>query len=140
MKDLYDESIARTSFALVMLAIASIMAFSLGIIGVYGVLSYVVSQRTREIGIRLALGAAAGDVFRMVIGKGVALALVGLVVGLIAAFGLTTFVRGMLFGVSASDWQSYAATGLITLLAVLAASYVPARRAMGVQPVDALRS
>ena len=135
-----DRAIAGRRFSLLLITVFGGVALVLATLGVYGLISYLVTERTREIGIRLALGAASNDVLMMVIGKGMVLAIAGLVVGLIAAFGLTTFVRGMLFGVSAWDWLSYVATGGITLLSVLAASYLPARRAMGVQPVDALRS
>ena len=139
MQDVYDKSVARTSFTLVMLGIAGTMAMALGMIGIYGVISYTVSQRQREIGIRLALGAQRGDVLHMVLSQGAKTALIGVAIGIAAALGLTELMRSLLFGVSARDPITFAAVaGLLVFVAFLA-SYLPARRAMLVDPQVALR-
>jgi len=139
MQEVYDKSVARTSFTLVMLGIAGAMALVLGIIGIYGVISYTVSQRKREIGIRLALGAQGGDVLQMVLKQGAKMALVGVAVGLGAAFGLTELMKSLLFGVTARDPMTFAAVAALLLFVALLASYIPARRAMLVDPIVALR-
>jgi predicted permease len=138
MKELYDDSIARTSFALVMLAIASTMALGLGIIGVYGVLSYIVSQRTREIGIRLALGAEPRRLLRMFVRQGMALTGIGAAVGLLAAVAVSESMSSLLFGVERLDPPTYAAVLGVLGLAAALASYIPARRAAAVDPVKTL--
>ena len=109
MKDLYDESMARTSFALVMLGIAAAMALALGVIGIYGVIAYVVAQRSREIGIRLALGAAPAELMRMFVRQGLVLTAVGAAVGLVTAIALTQWMSSLLFGVERLDPPTYAA-------------------------------
>jgi predicted lysophospholipase L1 biosynthesis ABC-type transport system permease subunit len=139
MQEVYDKSVARTSFTLVMLGIAGAMALVLGIIGIYGVISYTVSQRKREIGIRLALGAQGGDVLQMVLRQGTKLALVGVVVGLGAAFTLTRLMTNLLFGVTAHDPLTLVAVAVLLILVVLLASYIPARRATLIDPIAALR-
>src|SRR6267143_1767391 len=139
MQEVYDKSVARTSFTLVMLGIAGAMALALGLIGIYGVISYTVSQRKREIGIRLALGAQGEDVLRMVLRQGVGTALAGVAIGIAAALGLTELMRSLLFGVSAQDPPTFAAVAALLILVALLASYIPARRAMLVDPVVALR-
>jgi ABC-type antimicrobial peptide transport system permease subunit len=139
MNDLYDRSLAATSFTLVMLAIAGTMALLLGIVGIYGVMSYAVSQRTREMGIRLALGAEPGQLRRMFVGNGLVLAGAGVVAGLAAAAGLTRLMKSLLFGISALDPVIYAAMPVVLVAAALLASYLPARRASRVDPSEALR-
>jgi predicted permease len=139
MQEVYDQSIARTSFTLVMLGIAGAMALVLGIIGIYGVISYAVSQRKREIGIRLALGAQRGDVLQMVLRQGAKMALVGVAIGIGAAFGLTRLMTNLLFGVAADDPMTFAAVAVLLVLIALLACYLPARRAMRVDPMVALR-
>jgi len=139
MKDVYDKSVARTSFTLVMLGIAGAMALVLGIIGIYGVVSYTVSQRKREIGIRLALGAQGGDVLQMVLKQGARMALAGVAVGLGAALGMTELMKSLLFGVTARDPMTFAAVAALLLFVALLASYIPARRATLVDPMVALR-
>jgi predicted permease len=139
MQGVYDKSVARTSFTLVMLGIAGAMAMALGMIGIYGVISYTVSQRQREIGIRLALGAQRGDVLQMLLRQGARTALVGVAIGIAAALGFTELIRSLLFGVSAQDPMTFAAVAALLILVALLASYIPARRAMLVDPIMALR-
>jgi predicted permease len=139
MQEVYDQSLARTSFALVMLAIAGGMALVLGMIGIYGVMSYAVSQRRREIGIRLALGAQGGELKHMFIRQGLVLAAIGVAIGLCAAAGLTRLMNSLLFGISQLDPVVYGAVPLILVTAAVLASYLPARRAAAVDPVEALR-
>ena len=139
MQEVYAKSVARTSFTLVMLGIASVMALSLGIIGIYGVISYTVSQRKREIGIRLALGAQSADVVGMVLRQGARLALTGVSIGVVAAFGLARLMTSLLFGVTAHDPLTFVAVAALLILIALLACYIPARRAMQVDPMVALR-
>ncbi|HZL94358.1 MAG TPA: FtsX-like permease family protein, partial [Vicinamibacterales bacterium] len=138
MKNLYDESLARTSFALVMLGIAAAMALVLGVIGIYGVIAYVVAQRSREIGIRLALGAAPAGLMRMFVGQGLVLTAVGAGIGLVTAIALTQWMSSLLFGVERLDPPTYAAVLGVLGIAAALASYVPARRAAAVDPVETL--
>jgi len=139
MQEVYDQSLARTSFTLVMLGIAGTMALALGIIGIYGVMSYTVSQRQRDIGIRLALGAQGRDVLQMVLRQGTKLLLVGVVIGMGAAFGLTRLMRTLLYGVTAHDPLTFAAVSALLICVALLACYIPARRATKVDPMVALR-
>jgi ABC-type antimicrobial peptide transport system permease subunit len=130
---------ARTSFSLIMLVVAAAVALILGAIGIYGVVSYVVSRRTRELGVRLALGAESGDVTRMVLREGVILAGLGVVLGLGAALGLTRLMEALLFGVDPVDPPTFVVVALSLTLVALLASYFPARRASRVDPVVAIR-
>lgn len=139
MQEVYDKSMARASFTLVMLGIAGAMALVLGLIGIYGVISYTVSQRQREIGIRLALGAQTTNVLRMVLGQAGKIALVGVVIGMGAAFALTRVMTSLLFGVTAHDPVTFAAVAALLLFVALLACYMPARRATKVDPMVALR-
>ncbi len=139
MRDIYDQSLARTSFTLAMLGIAGAMALVLGIIGIYGVIAYTVSQRTREIGIRLALGAQQGELKMMFVRHGLALAGIGVIAGLVAAIGLTRLMKSLLFGISPLDPLTFAAVAMVLVAAAMLASYLPARRASAVDPVEALR-
>jgi predicted permease len=140
MQEIYGQSLARTSFTLVMLAIAGAMAFLLGIIGIYGVISYSVSQRSREIGIRLALGAQQSEVKRMFLLSGLALAGIGVAIGLVTAAGLMRLMKSLLFGISPLDPLTYVAAPVVLVAAAVLASYLPARRAAAVDPVIALRA
>ena len=115
-------------------------ALLLAVIGIYGVLSCVVGQRTREVGIRMALGAMPRDVLRDVLARGLRLALPGVVLGLLGAWGVSRLLQSQLFGVAATDPLTYAAGALLLLSAAVAACLVPARRAMRVNPVEALRA
>jgi ABC-type antimicrobial peptide transport system permease subunit len=123
-----------------MLAIAGGMALVLGIVGIYGVVAYAVSQRTREIGIRLALGAQPLGLLGMYVRHGLLLAGIGAVVGLAAAAGLTRLMSSLLFGVTTVDPVTYVSVSGLLILAALLASYLPARRAMTIDPVEALRA
>ena len=140
MQEAYDKSMARTSFTLVMLSIAATAALVLGLVGIYGVIAYTVSQRTREIGIRLALGAQQGEVKRMFVRSGLALVAVGIVAGLAAAATLTQAMTSVLFGVDPLDPVTFGSVPLVLLTAALVASYVPARRVAAVSPVEALKA
>ncbi len=138
MQDLSSESLAHTSFALVMLCIAGALALGLGFVGIYGVLSYVVSQRSREIGLRLALGAQPRALQRMFIVQGLTLTGIGTAFGLVASVFLTQLMSSLLFGTSPRDIATYAAVMMVLALATLAASYVPARRAAIANPMTTL--
>jgi predicted permease len=140
MQDIYNGSLGRTSFTLVMLAIAGAMALVLGLVGIYGVISYAVSQRRREIGIRLALGAQPGELRRMFVRHGLVLAGIGVLIGMGAAVGLTGLMSSLLYGISALDPVTYAVVPVILVTAAVLASYLPARRASTVDPVEALRA
>jgi putative ABC transport system permease protein len=138
--EIYNRSLARTTFTLVMLAIAGGMALLLGLTGIYGVISYSVSQRTKEIGIRMALGAKHQEVTRMFLGHGVRLAAVGIACGLATAFAATRLLSSLLFSVSPMDPMTYVGVALSLLTAAALASYLPALRATAVDPVEALRA
>ena len=115
------------------------LALVLACVGIYGVNSYLVGQRTPEIGVRVALGAQPSDVLRLVIGQGVRMALIGVVIGLGAAVGLTRLMANQLFGISAHDPLTFAAVAVLLILVAVAACLIPARRAVGVDPMAALR-
>jgi predicted permease len=140
LQEVYDRSLARTTFALVMLAIAGAMALLLGVIGIYGVIAYSVSQRTREIGIRMALGVEQRDLRRMFLRHGFVLSGIGVVVGIGVAAALMRLMTSMLFEVSPLDVTTYASVSVVLLAAAMLASYVPARRAASLNPVEALRA
>jgi predicted permease len=140
MQDIYGQSMERTSFTLVMLAIAGTMALALGILGIYGVISYAVPQRTREIGIRVALGANKGRLVWMFVRSALILTIVGMAVGLGAAAGLMSLMRTLLFGISPFDPLTFATVPVALIAAAALASYLPARRTAAVNPVEALRS
>ena len=140
LETIYEKSLARTSFTLVLLAIAGAMAMLIGLVGIYGVLSYSIAQRTREIGIRMALGARAGEVTRMFVRHGLTLAAIGIVCGLAAAAALARGMSSLLFDVAPIDVATYAAVSLLLLAAALAASVIPAVRAARIDPAEALRA
>jgi predicted permease len=139
LKQIYRQSMARTSFTLLLLALASAMALLLGVIGIYGVISYSVSQRTREIGIRMALGAREQNVSRMFVSHGLRLVAIGIAIGVGAAAGLTRLLRTLLFEVSPLDPLTFTAVSIGLVVVALLASYLPARRATAVDPVQALK-
>jgi putative ABC transport system permease protein len=140
LEEIYSKSMERTSFTLVMLAIAGAMALLIGVVGIYGVISYAVSQRRREIGIRMALGAPSQNVGRIFITNGLMLAMAGIACGLAGSAALTRVLGASLFGVSPIDPLTYAAVSVGLIVIALAASYIPALRAMKVDPLEALRS
>ncbi len=139
MESVISESIWRQHFAAFMLEIFAAIAVVLSSIGIYGLLSYSVGRRMREFGIRVALGARSSDVLRLVIGEGLLLAVVGVAIGIAGAFGLTRFLASMLYGVSSVDPATFVAVPFVLVAVALAACYIPARRAMRVDPMVALR-
>ncbi|HXV60584.1 MAG TPA: ABC transporter permease [Vicinamibacteria bacterium] len=139
LSELLDRSMARTSFTLVMLGIASSVALLLGVIGIYGVISYAVSRRTREIGVRMALGARRADVSRLVLRDGAKLTILGVSLGIVAALALTRLMSSLLFGVDTWDVTTYVAVASFLAGVSLFSSYLPARRAASVHPLEALR-
>lgn len=132
-------SMASTSFTVLLLGIAAGIALLLGTVGIYGVISYIVSRRTQEIGVRMALGAPASVVLRSVVGQGMTLTGIGVVVGLFGAWGLSRALSSLLYGVSATDPLTFAGTALLLGVVALLAIWIPARRAARVDPVEALR-
>jgi putative ABC transport system permease protein len=139
MQQRLSESLARRRFAMFALGLFASVAMLLAAVGIYGVMSYTVAQRTHEIGIRMALGARPRDVVKDVVGRGLTLALIGVVVGLTAAFGLTRVMSSLLFGVSATDPLTFISLGLLLISVALLACFIPARRAMKVDPMIALK-
>jgi putative ABC transport system permease protein len=135
----YEKSMARTSFTVAMLGIAGAMALLLGTVGVYGVIAYSVSQRTREIGIRMAIGAERRDVMSLVLGEGMLVILTGLGIGLAGSLASTKFLSSLLFGVTTTDPLTFAGVVILLALVALGACYIPARRAVRVDPLVALR-
>ena len=139
MQQVISEAVARQDFNMLLLSIFAGIALLLAATGIYGLMSYSVEQRTQEIGIRIALGAGRPEMLRLILGQGMRLAGIGVVVGLAIAFGLTRLLASLLFGVKASDPLTFGVVAVILTLAALVASYVPARRAAGLEPVEALR-
>jgi predicted permease len=140
LKDVYDTSMARTSFTLLLLGIAGAMALVLGEVGIYGVIAYAVTQRTREIGIRMALGAQPAGLRGMFVRQGLLLAGVGAALGLAAAAGLTRLMSSLLFRTTPLDPLTYALVSALLMIAAALASYLPSRRATAVDPIEALRT
>jgi putative ABC transport system permease protein len=139
MEKLLSNSVATRRMTLVLLGLFSGLALILGAIGIYGVISYSVAQRTHEIGIRMALGSPRLDVFRLVVGQGLKLAGIGIAIGIVGAFGLARLMSSLLYGISATDFATFAGVSILLALVALLACYVPARRAMRVDPTVALR-
>ncbi|HWI17568.1 MAG TPA: ABC transporter permease, partial [Vicinamibacterales bacterium] len=139
LRDLVDQQLAASRFLTWLTAVFALTALTLAIIGIYGLLAYWVGQRTREIGVRAALGANRGQLMRMVVGQGLVLALIGVVAGGVAAAGLGRFVETQLYAVSRFDIVSFAATGGVMILTAFIASLVPALRALRIDPINALR-
>jgi putative ABC transport system permease protein len=139
MNQVIAESVAQRRFTMGLLAIFAFTALGLAALGLYGVLSYAVTQRTREIGIRMALGGRRLDALKLVVGQGMKMAMIGALAGLIASLALTRLMKGLLFGVSASDPLTFVAVALLLMIVALLACYMPARRATKVDPMVALR-
>ena len=140
LAEIRARSMAQTSFALTMLAIAAGVALLLGVVGIYGVVAYIAAQRTREIGVRMALGAQASDVRRLFVGHGLKLVAAGLAVGIASALALSRLMTSLLFGVGPTDPVTYAAVSLVLGAVAVTATYLPARRAARIDPVVALRT
>ncbi|MGH6628807.1 MAG: FtsX-like permease family protein, partial [Burkholderiales bacterium] len=139
MDTIAAESVAQPRFRTLLLGLFGISALLLASIGIHGVMSYAVTQRTQEIGIRMALGAQVGDVRKLVMRNGMTLALIGVAVGLAGAYGLTRLIASLLFGISATDFPTFAAISAALVAVALIACYIPARRATKVDPLVALR-
>jgi predicted permease len=140
LESAYELSLARTSFTLVLLAIAGGMALLLGVVGIYGVISYSVSQRSREVGIRLTLGAPVGDVVALFVRQGLVMSALGAICGLAAALPLAGLMKSLLYEIGPADPLTYLVATAVLVLAAILASYLPARRAAKVDPVAALRA
>jgi putative ABC transport system permease protein len=139
MKELVSNSVSTRRMTLVLLGLFSGLALVLGAIGIYGVISYSVAQRTHEIGIRMALGAPRRDVFRLVVGQGLKLAGIGIAIGIAGALGLARLMSSLLYGISATDFETFAGVSILLALVAVLACYIPAQRAMRVDPTVALR-
>ncbi len=139
MDEIRAESVAPERLNLTLLSIFAGIALVLAVVGIYGVMSYTVTQRTHEIGIRMAIGAQPRDVFRMVIGQGMSLALIGIALGLVGAYGLSRLMASMLFGIEATDPATFASIAVLLTGVALVACYIPGRRATKVDPVESLR-
>jgi len=137
--EIVDQSLSRRRFSMLLLTVFAGFALALASVGIYGVLAYLVSQGSREIGIRVALGATRGRILGLILRQGFVLAVSGVAVGLAGAFALTRFMRSLLFGIAPTDWLTFAATPALLVLVALGASYIPARRAARVDPIVTLR-
>jgi putative ABC transport system permease protein len=133
------KSIARPRFNALLLAIFAGVALVLASVGIYGVMNYSATQRTQEIGIRMALGAKPGDILRLVVGHGMKLTLAGVVIGVIASLALTRVMANLLFGITATDLPTFGVVSVVLTTVALIANYIPARRATRLNPVIALR-
>jgi ABC-type antimicrobial peptide transport system permease subunit len=139
MPEVISDSTATRRFSAILLGAFAAVALLLSGVGIYGVISYLIGQRTHEIGLRMALGAQQSKVLYQVLGEGLKLALIGTTIGLAAAFGLTRLMTSLLYGVSATDPLTFGAVAALLVAVALAACYVPARRAAAVDPMVALR-
>jgi putative ABC transport system permease protein len=136
---LLSRSLSPRRFAMVLIGVLAVLALVLSAVGIYGVMSYTVGQRTQEIGVRMALGAQPKNMLALVLGRGAGLALAGILAGTLGALALTRFLSSLLFGVAPKDPLTFAGVALLLFAVALAACYVPARRAMRVDPMVALR-
>jgi putative ABC transport system permease protein len=139
MQQIVANSIAKQRLTMILLSVFSTLALVLSAVGIYGVISYLTSQRTHEIGIRVALGASATDVLRMIVGEGMRIALIGVGIGIAAALGLTRLITKLIYGVGANDPLTFIGVAVLLSGVALVACYIPARRAMRVDPIVALR-
>jgi ABC-type antimicrobial peptide transport system permease subunit len=139
MDQLLAGSLSRSRFTMLVLGVFAALALVLACVGIYGVIAYSVTQRIQEFGIRMALGANRHDVFRLVLGQGTRLTLLGIGLGIVAALIVTRLMATLLYGISATDPLTFAAVALLLALVALAACYIPARRATRVDPIVALR-
>jgi putative ABC transport system permease protein len=139
MSEIVGQSVAPRRFSMLLLTIFAVVALALASIGIYGMLSYAVAQRTREIGLRMTLGAQRGNVLRLVISAGMKLALAGVALGLVASLILTRTIKNLLFGISANDPLTFIAIAMLLVFVALLACWIPARRATKVDPMVALR-
>jgi ABC-type antimicrobial peptide transport system permease subunit len=139
MQEVIAGTLAERRVSMIVLSVFAALALGLASMGIYGVISYLVGQRTHEIGIRMALGAKQSDVLGMVLREGMRMTVIGVAIGLIAAAGLTRLMANLLFGVNATDPLTFAGVGVVLTLVALFASYLPARRAMKADPILALR-
>jgi putative ABC transport system permease protein len=139
MAQVVADSLAARRFSMILFGVFAALALALACVGIYGVISYLVGQRTNEIGVRIALGAQRADVLRLILGEGTRMALLGVVIGIVAALGLTRLMSNQLFGVTAQDPLTFGGVALSLVIVAIAACYVPARRAMRVDPIVALR-
>jgi putative ABC transport system permease protein len=139
MSEVVSAASVQPRFTMLVMSFFAAVAFFLAALGLYGILAYGVEQRTREIGVRVALGAGNREIFRLIVGQGMGLAAVGLLLGVPAALALTRLMRGVLTGVTSTDPLTYVAVVVVLGSSALLASYLPARRATRVDPLDALR-
>jgi putative ABC transport system permease protein len=140
VEQLVSGSVASRRLNMLLLAIFAGLALLLAAVGIYGVMAYAVNRRSHEIGVRLAMGATAGDIMRMVIGRAALLGALGIAIGAAAALALTRLISGMLYGVKATDPLTFVTVAAVLFGAAIAASYTPARRATRVSPLAALRA
>jgi putative ABC transport system permease protein len=139
MGQILGESIARQRFSMLLLGIFAFLALLLAAVGIYGVMSYSVTQRRNEIGIRMALGAQTRDVLKLTVGQGLKLVLIGIIIGLAGAFVLTRLMSTLLFGITPTDPPTFVTISIVLIAVACLASYIPARRATKVDPLQALR-
>ena len=139
MEQRVDESLARRRFSMLLLGVFAGVALVLATIGIYGVMAYLVNQGTRELGIRLALGASQRNILSLVVRQGMVLAISGVTIGLAAAFLLTRLIRSLLFGVEATDPVTFVGIAFLLAMIALVASYIPAQRAARIDPLISLR-
>jgi putative ABC transport system permease protein len=139
MEDVLSQARSRPRFLTLLLTLFSSLSLTLAALGIYGVISYAVAQRTNEIGIRMALGAQGGDVVRLIGSKGLQLSIAGTLLGAVGAYALTRFLSGLLFGVSSADAATFVSMAAILIAVTMLACYIPARRASRVDPLIALR-